>query len=230
MLRSKIRDLSTTNPDWSDGDLNILLLHSAWHVQDIVNLIDPNPYTTIKYNDLVAGQYLYALPNNYRSPGVREVAIKSGDSYVPIRRYEAVKADEVRAGTTLPNASEGIRYAISFGQLEIIPTPTSNIVDGIRMVFSTTIAMDDDDAVPQLPLSLHPCIYLDAAMMIAPDSDDPAFDQYDKLMKRYTDAYHASFKVVNNLDVPAIEGVGGNDRMSWGSIIPIGDTTQPRRI
>lgn len=232
-LRSKIRDLDTANPDWSDSDLNIVLGESALLVQDFVNGVDPNPYTVTMYNDLVNGQSMYALPSNYRSPGIREAAImaSAGGSYSPMVRRENVVIDEARAGNNTGASNTGKPlYSISHGILELLAVPTSNVTAGLRLIFSSTIAMADDDAIPQLPLSLHSCIVLEAAIFLSPDTDDPDFEKYIKVRDHRYKTFKDSFKVVNNRDQMGIEGVGGHDRMGWGSPTVPGDTSYPRRV
>lgn len=213
-LRSKIRDMHPTSPIFTDSDLNLVLLSGARILQNWVNAIDPNPYTNVLVGDTYTDLDMYALPGDYRSPGIRTLEILQNGVYVEIPRQEfsefTLKARRNPDASSLTTAN---KYAIGGGIIKLKNPPNPGLSEGMRITYSATVTFgDDDDAVIQLPLELHDCIYLIAASLIIQDIDDKeSSDQY-KLARAIYDEWAKGFRTTIGLDGEQINHVGGHIR------------------
>lgn len=218
-LRSKLGDKHPTNPIFSDSDLNLIILNATRILQNRVNKVDPNPYCVIQYNDLVANIDLYALPANYRSPGVADVWQLIGGKYVRLtgNNPNIVNRDvnsATRFGNTPASDAPNV-YAIRGGRIRLKIPPTANLVNGLKMEYAAHVSYADDDSVPQLPLELHDCIYLKAAMLLNPDQgENNSSDlkaQYDEIYKDWADG----FRLTMGTDQAQFGNVGNLDKKNW---------------
>lgn len=214
-LRSKVRDLSPTNPIFSDSDLNVVLSNAARILQNWVNAVDPNPYTATLVGDITASVDIYALPGDYRSPGIRTLELLIDGSYVEIGRQEFSEFTiAVRRNPDFATVSTSAKkYAIGGGILKLKYMPTVSVTAGMRMIYSASVTFGDDDTtVIALPLELHDCIYLLGAFLIVQDADDKDAQEFYKMARVIFDEWAKGFKTTIGLDGEQINHVGGHIR------------------
>jgi len=213
--RSKLGDMHPTSPKFLDSDINLCLLNKARQIQNWVNVTDPNPYVQTLYGDLVSGQKSYPLPSDYRSPGVREVALLQSGVYVPIDRAEFnVNNKEVAREVNITGAVN--KYSIGGGVIKLKIAPTANQVAGIRIEYSALVTFgDDDDAIIQLPLELHDCVYLLVTADLSQDLGYLGYKDYYTQAKLIYDGWAEGFKTTIGPDKERISNVGGLNKRDW---------------
>lgn len=213
-LRSKLGDRHPTNPTFSDSTLNLTLLTAARLLQNRVNVVDPNPYTKTAYADLVNGVDTYSLPGDYRSPGERIVKRLIDGEYQRVTRIQFTSMDKLLGSTEQSESNTG--YSIGGKLIQIFPTPTADLVNGLKITYAAqvTYADDSDSSVPQLPLEILNCVHLVAFTLICSDiglNGDDETRLVDKIIKEWAEGFKSSHGVDGN----QIESLGGHNRIGW---------------
>lgn len=222
LLRFRLGDKHPTNPIFTDADLNNVLEQEAKELQNQVNVVDPNPYTNTLYGDLTVNVRTYSIPANYRSPGVRELALLVGGAYVPIvkddfnelnRPFNGQRnVDPVPASSS--SASDN-RYSLGGGLIKLKTAPTATLLLGMRIEYCAQVSFSDSDSVVvQLPLELHNCIWLMAAHKLGPSIGDNG-DANEKMAEKIFNRWAEGFKTTIGVDGPQIVRVGNHNKDSW---------------
>lgn len=213
-LRFRLGDMHPTNPIFSDDNLNVSLEESARELQNWVNLVDPNPYVDIQYGDLTQNKTIYILPTNYRSPGVREVALLVNNKYVPIGRREFIKLNATNAASETSTENSN-KYSIGGGIIKLQNPPTNDLALGMRMEYSAVVSFNDSDIVTiQLPLELHKCVYLLSLVELSPIVGVDTSKIYENVEKKFL-RWAEGFKSTIGPDGEQINTVGGHNRLNW---------------
>ena len=215
-LRFRLGDKHPTNPIFTDAELNLILEAEAKELQSQVNVVDPNPYTETLYGDLTAGVKTYLIPTNYRSPGIRELALLVGSEYVSIGKddfNELNRPPNSRSTSPVPasaTSASANRYSLGGGLLKLKVAPAATLLLGMRMEFCAQVSFSASDTkVIELPLELHSCIYLNAAHKLGPTVGDNG-DANDKMSQKIFDKWAEGFKSTIGIDGPRIVRAGTN--------------------
>lgn len=221
-LRFRLGDKHPTNPIFTDAQLNEILEQEAKELQSLVNITDPNPYTNTLYGDLTANIRTYSLPSNYRSPGVREVALLVSGVYTPIGKDDF---NELNRGPSSQRSTDPVpassssssinRFSIGGGLIKLKTAPSATLSLGIRMEYCAHVTFGDSDStVVQLPLELHSCVWLMAAHKLGPSIGDNG-DENEKMAEKIYTKWAEGFKTTIGVDGPQIVRVGGHNKDSW---------------
>lgn len=151
LLRRRIQE--TVADNWQDTDLNDLLNLGLHEVQKRIVHIDPFAFLWIDTTHLVAGQNLYKKPVGFWFEF--EVNILDTNSnpstYVRLVRndYEALR------NRTASNSSSEQQYAHAGQYLYLSPAPSSNLTNGLQLLWMPTLEMAVDTDVPDIMFPLH---------------------------------------------------------------------------
>lgn len=228
MARSKLGDLSTSLPIYSDSDYNTALIHSAYYVQARLAKVNAVPFTAVQVTNLTSGVGDYPLPPDITTPGVRRLYTLQNGVYVPakLRNLEDLEdgvrdAAVTQVGEDPTTTATQVEYAQDGDYLIISPTPTANTTNGLRFRYACTVTMADDTSIPQLPLVLHDAIWLHTAAKLAPQQDfelvKTLASQYNEIINTYIEAHKNRF----GNEPEQIESVGGVDKIGWSDPDPI---------
>lgn len=228
LARSKLGDLSSTLPVYSDSDYDTALRHSAYFVQSRLAKVNAVPYTKLVTTDLTANVSDYPLPPDATTPGIRRLYLLSSGVYVPatyrnLEDWEDTVLDAAVASVgedpTSPSRP-GTQYTQDGDYFLIGPTPQSAVPAGLRVRYAAVVTMSDDTSIPQLPLALHDAIWLHTAAKLAPQQDDSFIktlaSQYNEILTTYIDAFKNRF----GNEPEQIESVGGVDKVGWADPTP----------
>lgn len=233
MARSKLGDLHPTLPIYSDADYNTALRHSAYYIQARLAKVNSVPYTALTVTTLTASIGDYPLPPDLTTPGVRRVYTLSNGVYTPatLRNLEDLE-DTVRdaavaqVGEDPTTVATQVQYAVDGDYIVISPVPTATTANGLRIRYAAVVTMVDDNAIPQLPLVLHPAIYLHTAAVLAPQQDDSLVktlaSQYNEIITTFIDAFKNRF----GNEPEQVESVGGVDKIGWTDSQPAANPTR----
>jgi len=220
-LRFRLGDKHPTNPIFTDAELNDILEAEAKELQSLINATDPNPYTNTLYGDLTVNVRNYLLPTNYRSPGIRELALLTDGVYVPISRDEYTelnRSKDGRSSNPVPASSSADnvnRYSIGGGMLRLKTAPSTSVTLGMRIEFCANVTFDDDDIITiPVPVELHSCIYLMAAHKLGPTIGDNT-DANEKMAMNIYGRWADGFKTTIGVDGPQITRVGNHIKDGW---------------
>lgn len=99
--------------------------------------------------DLVASQAFYALPDDFRKMRRVEIGYESS-----AQRYRVTRMDRnVPADPSKTFSTANPVYFIVGDMIELNPVPSSNVTDGLRMLYiENPVDLDGDNDVPKLPM------------------------------------------------------------------------------
>lgn len=227
MARSKLGDLSTLLPIYSDSDYNTALLHSAYYIQARLAKVNAVPFTAVQVTNLANGVGDYPLPPDITTPGVRRVYTLQNGVYVPakLRNLEDLE-DTVRDATVAQvgedptTSATQVEYTVDGDYIEISPVPTTATSNGLRIRYACVVTMADDTSIPQLPLVLHDAVWMHTAAKLAPQQDSELVKtlagQYNEIINTYIEAHKNRF----GNEPEQIESVGGVDKIGWADPTP----------
>lgn len=222
LARSKLGDLSTTLPIYSDSDYNTALVHSAYYIQARLAKVNAVPFTAVAVTNLTSGVSDYPLPSDITTPGVRRVYTLQNGVYIPailrnLEDHEDTMTDAAvsQVGEDPTTTATRVEYTQDGDYLIISPEPTTNTTNGLRIRYACVVTMADDTSIPQLPLVLHDAIWLDTAAKFAPQQDFELVKVLSGMRDKIVEDYIAAFKNRFGNEPEQIESVGGVDKIGW---------------
>lgn len=147
LLRRRVQEKIVDQ--WQDADLNDLLNMGLRRTQLIIKRVHPDSAINRAIRDIVSGTDLYEFPPGFVSEYLVEM-LQTDGTYSKIRRVNFRDTVD-RSGDA---GTENI-YARAGKWLRLSPTPTSALVNGIRIWFVPSLTMSADADIPDIPIVLH---------------------------------------------------------------------------
>lgn len=169
MNRSEIhetvrRRIQEEEPDYfTNQRINTIINEALGEVQLAVLGSQPEAFVVVDLAPIVAAQEAYGFPANMLYPIALEILDASSSTYSKVekRAYEIVRGYNLGqnpyAGPTV-YAQRGRDFILS-------PIPSAAIVQGLRLTHVDILTVDEDDDVPELPITLHKYICAKAAAL-----------------------------------------------------------------
>ena len=163
LLRRRLNE--TTADNWTDDNLNGLLLEGLRRMETMILRVNPEAFLTSCITDLVQDQSYYLKPTGI----LYEVRVETKtDVSAEFKKIEKGDFDSVADVAELESTGSGrqaMRYAHYGKEFFLGPAPSSSVSGGLRVHFVPSISMANDDDVPQLAIPLHLGIVLYAHML-----------------------------------------------------------------
>jgi hypothetical protein len=173
-VRRRANDPATSVlKQYSDAEIRTALGAALLDVQTEVMAINPGAFISIDTFDIVAGQSRYDKPPGFLSEYKLAIAdSRYSSGWRPLIRSTMSQLDQrVSTANLVGYQSLGRWFTLS-------PTPANNLNQGMLLVWSYSLTMDDDAAVPLVPLPLHDAI-VDLALvrLFIPTSEKDTRDE-----------------------------------------------------
>lgn len=163
LLRRQLQDPSASTPQWTDGELDSLIDSAYFLIQTRVFAYDRNAHLSWDTLDTVADQSAYELPSTF---GIRRVGLKASASATVYDRLKPKTYDDILESTSTTKA-----YSKMGQFLMIFPAPETAITNGIQLLHTPIMAMNQDADIPKIKEPLHIGIVW-MARIIATDEDE----------------------------------------------------------
>lgn len=151
---------------WTPAELDEAINFGLAMIEKEVLKVLPQAFCQWDLIDLESGKNEYALPTNFIN--VHQVKfLTSAGTYVraPGYQYAEIDSDDPPSGNC---------WAIQGRYLCIRPTPTADLVNGLRLIFIPQLTLAEDTDVPPVPFVLHPGIALYAKAMLTEETGEPS--------------------------------------------------------
>ncbi len=170
-LQRLLQDTSAT--EWTVPELDEIINESMQSLQEFILMIDPEAFVVFQSRNIVAAERYYLRPVDIvwdMELGFSETP--DSTDYAPLTRkpfYELRENDEGRPYTDADlqgcYAKVGNYYYLGW-------LPDKAITEGLQVVYTPWLAMDEDTDVPALSLGFHRMIKVDAAIKILQETPD----------------------------------------------------------
>ena len=133
---------------------------------------DPQAFMMVDRTGLVALQQYYPTPPGMLYP--LELAVLAGAVYIPLtfKAFHMLRESEA-ASSTIELETEGY-YSMVGRYFYLWPAPTATLAAGLQLTHVPALTLSDDTSVPQVQLTWHPAIALNAALYLLGETTDEA--------------------------------------------------------
>lgn len=174
-LRAGLRRMcqDTANEQWSDDELNETLNHSLQSVQEFILMLDPEAFAVWETRSVTKDERYYLRPVDIIYDfelGFSSDPAKS--DYAPLTRRPFQELREGDGGRSYTEASAAGVYAKIGSYYYLGWNPDKDIADGLQVIYTPWLVMDEDEDVPAISLGFHRILMVDAAIKILQDTPE----------------------------------------------------------